>query len=66
MRMRVLKGIPASAGIAIGKGYFLNRALPRTVQSTLGREKVEEEVAAFHRAVARSREQIRSIRDGVA
>src|SRR5512134_495260 len=66
MRMRVLKGIPASAGIAIGKGYFLNRALPRSVQSTIGREKVEEEVAAFQRAVARSKEQIRSIRDGVA
>jgi phosphotransferase system enzyme I (PtsI) len=65
-RMRVLKGIPASAGIAIGKGYFLNRALPRSVQSTISREKVEEEVAAFHRAVARSKEQIRSIRDGVA
>src|SRR5512139_1250558 len=65
-KMRVLKGIPASAGIAIGKGYFLNRALPRSVQSTIGREKVEEEVAAFQRAVARSKEQIRSIRDGVA
>ena len=65
-KMRVLKGIPASAGIAIGKGFFLNRALPRSVQSTVGREKVEEEVAAFHRAVVRSKEQIRSIRDGVA
>jgi len=65
-RMRVLKGIPASAGIAIGKGYFLNRALPRSVQSTISREKVDEEVAAFQRSVARSKEQIRSIRDGVA
>ena len=65
-RMRVLRGIPASAGIAIGKGYFLNRALPRSVQATIGREKVDEEVAAFQRAVARSKEQIRSIRDGVA
>ena len=46
-KMRVLKGIPASAGIAIGKGYFLNRAFPRSVQSTIGREKVEDEVAAF-------------------
>jgi phosphotransferase system enzyme I (PtsI) len=63
--MRVLKGIPASAGIAIGKGFFLNRALPRSVQSTVGREKVEEEVAAYQRALARSKEQIRTIRDGV-
>jgi phosphotransferase system enzyme I (PtsI) len=65
-KMRVLKGIPASAGIAIGKGFFLNRALPRTVQSTVSREKVDEEVAAFQRALARSKEQIRSIREGVA
>src|SRR3989304_4472511 len=54
--MRVLKGIPASGGVAIGKGFFLNRLLPRSVRSTVGREKVDEEVAAFQRAVARSRE----------
>jgi phosphotransferase system enzyme I (PtsI) len=65
-KMRVLKGIPASAGIAIGKGFFLSRALPRSVQSTVTREKVEEEVAAYQRALARSKEQIRAIRDGMA
>ncbi|GAB4228140.1 MAG: phosphoenolpyruvate--protein phosphotransferase [Deltaproteobacteria bacterium] len=65
-KMRTLKGIPASGGVAIGKGFFLNRLLPRSVQSSVGREKVEEEVAAFQRAVARSREQIRGIRDEVA
>jgi phosphotransferase system enzyme I (PtsI) len=64
-KMRVLKGIPASAGIAIGKGYFLNRALPRSVQAMVGRDKVEEEVAAYQRALARSKEQIRAIRDGL-
>ncbi|MBP2674411.1 MAG: phosphoenolpyruvate--protein phosphotransferase, partial [Deltaproteobacteria bacterium] len=62
-KMRVLKGIPASAGIAIGQGYFLNRLLPRSVQSTVSHEKVEEEVAAFQRALARSKEQVRAIRD---
>ena len=64
--MRVLKGIPASGGVAIGKGFFLNRVLPRSVRSTVGREQVDEEVVAFQRAVARSREQILLIRDGVA
>jgi phosphotransferase system enzyme I (PtsI) len=63
--MRVLKGIPASGGVAIGKGFFLNRVLPRSVRSTIGRDQVDEEVAAFHRAVARSREQILAIRDSV-
>ncbi len=65
-KMRVLKGIPASAGIAIGNGYFLNRALPRSVQAMVPKDKVEEEVAAYQRALARSKEQIRAIRDSVA
>jgi phosphotransferase system enzyme I (PtsI) len=65
VKMRVLKGIPASGGIAIGKGFFLNRVLPRSVRSTVGRDQVDEEIAAFQRAVARSREQILNIRDGV-
>jgi phosphotransferase system enzyme I (PtsI) len=63
--MRVLRGIAASGGIAMGKGYFLSRALPSSVQSGIPREKVEEEAAAFLRAVGRSKEQIRVIRDGV-
>lgn len=66
VKMRVIKGIPASGGVAIGKGFFLNRILPRSVRSTVGREQVDEEVAAFQRAVDRSREQILLIRDGVA
>jgi phosphoenolpyruvate-protein phosphotransferase (PTS system enzyme I) len=65
VKMRVLKGIPASGGVAIGKGFFLNRVLPRSVRSTVSRDQVDEEVAAFQRAVARSREQILLIRDGV-
>src|SRR3989337_1587626 len=63
--MRLLRGIPASGGIAIGRGYFLSRALPSSGQSTVTREKVEEEAAAFLRAVGLSKEQIRAIRDGV-
>ena len=66
VKMRILKGIPASGGVAIGKGFFLNRLLPRSLRSTVGREQVDEEVAAFQGAVARSREQINAIRDGVA
>jgi phosphotransferase system enzyme I (PtsI) len=66
VKMRILKGIPASGGVAIGKGFFLNRILPRSVRSTVGRDQVDEEVASFLRAVGRSREQILNIRDGVA
>ena len=63
--MKVLRGIPASGGVAIGKGFFLNRALPSSVQSAVSKEKVEEEATAFLRAVGRSKEQIRTIRDGI-
>ncbi len=64
-RMKVLRGIPASPGIASGKVYFLDRKLPRSVHSTVGGERTEEEVNAFLRALQRSREQIRAIRDGI-
>jgi len=63
--MKMLQGIPASPGVAIGKAFFVNRALPRSVQSTVPGDKVDEEVAVFLRALARSKDQIRSIRDGV-
>ena len=63
--MVVLNGIPASPGVAIGRAFFINRALPRSVHSTVPKEKAEDEVAAFLRSVARSREQIQTIREGV-
>lgn len=64
-KMKVLRGIPASGGVAIGRGFFLSRALPSSVQSAVPREKVEEEAADFLRAVSRSKEQILTIREGV-
>ncbi|MGW8284912.1 MAG: phosphoenolpyruvate--protein phosphotransferase [Candidatus Deferrimicrobiaceae bacterium] len=65
LRMKMLQGIPASPGVAIGKAFFVNRVLPRSVHSTVTRDKIDEEVAAFLRAVVRSKEQIQSIRDSV-
>jgi len=63
--MKVLHGIPASPGVAIGKVFFVNRALPRSVLSTVSKDKAEEEVAGFLRAVARSKEEIQSIRESL-
>jgi len=63
--MKEMRGIPASPGVAIGTGFFLSRALPRSVLSTVPKEKIEEEVEAFLRAVTRSREQIDSIREEI-
>ena len=62
----ITRGIPASPGVAIGKGVFLSRELPRSVLSIVPKEKVEEEVEAFLLAVNRSREQIHSIRQEIA
>ena len=64
-KMKVLNGVAASPGVAIGKAFFLNRALPRSVHSTVPKEQTEEEAGAFLRAVARSKEQIHTIRAGV-
>jgi len=64
-RMKMLQGIPASPGVAIGKAFFVNRLLPRSVHSMVPVDKTDDEVAAFLRAVVRSKEQIQSIRDGV-
>jgi phosphotransferase system enzyme I (PtsI) len=64
-KMKVLRGIPASPGVAIGKAFFLNRTLLRSVHSTVPKEKIEEEISSFLRAVARSKEQIHAVRDGV-
>lgn len=64
-KMKILRGIAASPGVAIGKSHFLNRVMPASVLSTVPREKAEEEAAAFLRAIARSKEQIRAIREGV-
>ncbi len=64
-RMKVLNGIPASPGIAIGRALLINRALPRSVHSTVSKDRAEDEVANFLHAVGRSREQIQAIREGV-
>lgn len=63
--MTILRGIPASPGIAVGRVFFINRELPRSVHSTVPSDKAEEEAAAFLRAVSRSKEQIRAIRDTI-
>lgn len=63
--MKVLRGVAASPGVAIGKSCFLNRAMPASVRATVPRDKVEEEAAAFLRAVNRSKEQLRAIREEV-
>ncbi|MDH3258402.1 MAG: phosphoenolpyruvate--protein phosphotransferase [Deltaproteobacteria bacterium] len=66
MKNIIVSGIPASPGIAIGKGFFLDRALPSFIKSYISREEVEDEVEKFLSAVSRSKKQLRSIRDSLS
>jgi phosphotransferase system enzyme I (PtsI) len=65
MKNIIVSGIPASPGVAIGKGFFLDRALPSFIKSYISREEVEDEVEKFLSAVSRSKKQLRSIRDSL-
>jgi phosphotransferase system enzyme I (PtsI) len=65
MKNIIVSGIPASPGVAIGKGFFLDRALPSFIKSYISREEVEDEVEKFLSAVSRSTKQLRSIRDSL-
>ncbi|NIS74073.1 MAG: phosphoenolpyruvate--protein phosphotransferase [Deltaproteobacteria bacterium] len=65
MKNIIVSGIPASPGIAIGKGFFLDRALPSFIKSYISREEVEDEVEKFLSAVSRSKKQLHSIRDSL-
>lgn len=58
----ILKGIPASPGIAWAKGFYLDRSLPSFIKSYVPKEKVKEEVEKFLHAVSSSRDQLSSIR----
>lgn len=61
----VLRGIPASPGIAIARGFFLERSLPNFVKSYVPDYLVEEEVKKFRLAVEKSKDQIREIKDSL-
>lgn len=61
----ILKGIAASPGISIAKGYFLDRALPSFIKSYVSKQQVKEEIDRFLGAVSRSKLQLMEIRDSL-
>ncbi|RMG58863.1 MAG: phosphoenolpyruvate--protein phosphotransferase [Deltaproteobacteria bacterium] len=61
----VLRGIPASPGIAIAEGFYLERSLPSFVKSYVPDYMVEDEVEKFLKAVEKSKSQLREIRDSL-
>jgi phosphotransferase system enzyme I (PtsI) len=62
----ILKGIPVSAGVSIGKAFFLNRSghgpIPR---QTLAPELVEPELARLERAFGQFREELTQVRERI-
>jgi phosphotransferase system enzyme I (PtsI) len=62
----VLKGIPASPGIAIGLAFLLHRDDLQVEQEQIPEEAVEEEVDKFTRAVEQTKDELRTIRRRVS
>ncbi len=66
MALATLQGIPISAGIAIGKAYFLNRSqfgpVPR---QTVAEDLVEEEAQRLRDAFTHAKEELAAIRERV-
>jgi phosphotransferase system enzyme I (PtsI) len=62
---KFIQGIGASPGIVIGKAYLLERFKARLPQKRIGRERVEEEVKRFLRAIQESEDQLREIKEKI-
>ena len=62
----VLKGIPASPGIAIGLAFLLHRDDLQVEQEQIAGDAIEEEVNKFTRAVEQTKDELRAIRRRVA
>ncbi len=58
----IFTGIGASPGIAIAKGFFLNRAIPNFIKSFIPEKDVTSEVNKFLEAVDLSKSQLLDIR----
>jgi phosphotransferase system enzyme I (PtsI) len=62
---KFIQGIGASPGIIIGKAYLVERFKIRLPQKRIGRERVEEEVRRFLRAIEESEDQLREIKEKI-
>jgi phosphotransferase system enzyme I (PtsI) len=62
---KFIQGIGASPGIIIGKAYLVERFKIRLPQKRIGRERIEEEVKRFLRAIQESEDQLREIKEKI-
>src|SRR5882672_1819961 len=61
----VLRGIPASPGIGIGKAYVIKEEALSYVFRALSRDEVKKEIQRFRQAVIKTRTEIVQTRDKV-
>lgn len=57
----IIKGIPASPGIAIGPAFLFHKQAPVIREKSIAREEAAAEVARLEQAVARSHKELRKI-----
>ena len=57
----IIKGIPASPGIAIGPAFLFHKQAPVIREKSIAREETSAEVARLEQAVARSHKELRKI-----
>lgn len=57
----IIKGIPASPGIAIGPAFLFRKQAPVIREKSIGQEEVSGEVERLEQAVARSHKELRKI-----
>jgi phosphotransferase system enzyme I (PtsI) len=60
---RILVGLPAAPGVAIGRALVLERGAVQVYKRALGADEVDAEVQRLEAAVARSRQQIVEVRE---
>lgn len=61
----MIKGVPASSGIAIGKAMLLSEQAPVVKEQSLSPGKIEREVARFRRAIAKAKSEVQVVRKRV-
>lgn len=61
----MLKGVPASPGIAIGKAYILEKENFCMLEYKINKEEIESEIKRFKEAVEESKKQIAEIKEKV-
>lgn len=63
MQETAYKGVPISRGIAIGKAFFFRQVELQTPEFAIAASDIDNEIARYHRAVEKSREDIVRLQD---